>query len=340
MDTAGGDHAAYACGGLIRLTESSDGARTWSVSSVPPPAGEKDLDPQLAADGTTLYLAYTRVVPAEGCGSTGASDVSVWYRTRPLTGGAWSAARQIGEKADHLDALRVVAGTIYVSIHDGEEIVYATLRGTTYRRYAIAHSTQSDAIASLRVGDDGKARVAYEAYDAANDSSAIRYGEFTGAGFSTSLIPGSDEGWAPAMVLGKGDSVYVVWNRSPEPGGCVIRDPEPTDGTYFSTNAGDTWQTSRLSLSVGEAALTVDVVSGQVHALVSGADPNATSPQASASLVYFTEPAGGPWTPTTLLPYEVDSPVIKLDQATGALLVMYAVTPDGGPTQIYAMTRL
>ena len=98
IDGASGDHAAYSCDGLIRLTEARAGSPTWATSSMPLPAGEKDLEPQVAVDGSTLYVAYTRVVPQEGCGSQGFSDVSVWYRSRPLAGGAWSAARQIGEE--------------------------------------------------------------------------------------------------------------------------------------------------------------------------------------------------------------------------------------------------
>ena len=224
------------------------------------------------------------------------------------------------------------AASIHVALHGDASTYYETVHGSTAHRYAIADMTGMFAPA-LRVGDDGKARVAYTL------DAGITFGTFTGSGFSNTHVAGSEEGWAPVMVLGKGDAAYLLWDRSPEPGGCVTRDSEPTDGTYFSTNASGTWQTSRLSLTVGEAALTVDVVSGQVHALVSGFDQNAASPQASASLIYFTGPAGGPWTPTTLLPYAVDTPVIKLDQATGALLVMYAVTSDGGATQIYAMTK-
>jgi hypothetical protein len=101
IDAASGDHVAYSCDGLIRLTEARAGSPTWVTSSIPLPSGEKDLEPQLALDGSTLYVAYTRVVPQEGCGSSGFSDVSVWYRSRALAGGAWSAARQIGQSGEH-----------------------------------------------------------------------------------------------------------------------------------------------------------------------------------------------------------------------------------------------
>ncbi len=237
IDGAGGDHAAYSCDGLIRLTEARAGSPTWATSSMPLPAGEKDLEPQLAVDGSTLYVAYTRVVPQEGCGSTGFSDVSVWYRSRPLAGGAWSVARQIGKSGEHLDALRVVAGTIHVAVHGGASMYYETVHGSTAHRYTIADLTGMSAPA-LRVGDDGKARVAYVPGDG-----GITFGTFTGSGFATSQVTGSEEGWDPVMVLGNGDAAYLLWDRSPAPGGCVTREAEAEDGTYFSTNAGGSWQT-------------------------------------------------------------------------------------------------
>ena len=331
IDAASGDHAAYSCDGLIRLTESRAGSPTWATSSMPLPAGEKDLDPQLAVDGSTLYVAYTRVVPEEGCGSDGFSDVSVWYRSRALAGGAWSVARQIGKSGEHLDALRVVGGTIHVAVHGGASMVYETVHGSTAHRYTIADLTDMS-VPALRVGDDGKARVAYEPGDG-----GITFGTFTGSGFATSQVAGSEEGWDPVMVLGKGDAAYLLWNRSPEPGGCVIRDAEPTDGTYFSTDAGGAWHTSRLTPLVGEASLTVDTSTGTVDAVVSGSD-DYDAPRVEG-FAYFMGPAGGPWVQTMLLPAEVQSPVIKLDTATGALLVMYETTAANGTTQSYVMRR-
>ncbi len=331
IDGASGDHVAYSCDGLIRLTEARAGSPTWATSSMPLPAGEKDLEPQIAVDGSTLYVAYTRVVPDEGCGSQGFSDVSVWYRSRPLAGGAWSAARQVGKSGEHLDALRVVGGTIHVAVHDGASMYYETVHGSTAQRYTIADRTGMSAPA-LRIGDDGKARVAYEPGDG-----GIAFGTFTGSGFATSQVPGSEEGWDPVMVLGQGDAAYLLWDRSPQPGGCVTRDAESTDGTYFSTNASGTWQTSRLTPLVGDASLTVDTSTGTVDAVVSGRD-DYDSPRVQG-FAYFMGPAGGPWAQTTLLPEAVESPVIKLDTATGALLVMYEKTAADGMTRIYEMAK-
>ncbi len=81
----------------------------------------------------------------------------------------------------------------------------------------------------------------------------------------------------------------------------------------------------------------MDTSTGTVDAVVSGSDDY--DYPAVEGCAYFTGPAGGPWTETTLLPHEVGSPVIKLDTATGALLVMYEMSAANDTTQSYAMTR-
>jgi len=337
IDPAGGDHAAYACDGLIRLADSADAGRHWTTTSVPLPAGEKDLKPQLAADGTLLYLAYERVAPAEGCGSTGATDLSVRYRTRALGGGAWSAPRAVGDAGDELDALRVVGGTLHVAVHADAAMAYVTLHGATYHRYPIAVHTDG-AGASLRVGDDGKARVAYEDSDLPADQSQIRYGVFTGSGFSTSAIPGSDEGWDPQVVLGAGDTAYVLWQRSPQPGGCVTREAEAADGTYFATNAGGAWSTTRLTSLAGDASLTVDPATGTVDVVVSGSDEYDVP--SVEGFLFLTRSPDGAWGTTTLSATEVDAPVIRLDPVTGAALVAYTTfEQDGSTAQVDVTTR-
>ena len=62
-------HVASTCGDAIRYAEgTANGA--WSATRFRPPAGRIESGPQLAVDGDTLYLAYTRFVPTEAdtCG--------------------------------------------------------------------------------------------------------------------------------------------------------------------------------------------------------------------------------------------------------------------------------
>ena len=164
-----------------------------------------------------------------------------------------------------------------------------------------------------------------------------RSGRSPGRGSRPPRSPAARRAGIPSWSSATGDAAYLLWDRSPEPGGCVIREAEAEDGTYFATNAGGTWHTSRLTPLVGDPSLTVDTSTGTVDAVVSGSD-DYDSPRVEG-FAYFTGPAGGPWAQTTLLPHEVGSPVIKLDTATGALLVMYEDTAADGTTQSYAMTR-
>ena len=112
-------HVASTCGEAIRYAE---GAATgaWSVTRLQPPARHIEIAPQLAVDGHTLYMAYTRygpVVGAETCGpGVEYADLGVYYRKRALSDGAWSKPRRIGREGDVLDGFRVVDGTIHATV--------------------------------------------------------------------------------------------------------------------------------------------------------------------------------------------------------------------------------
>ena len=323
VDGSGGYHVASGCDGRIHYAVSTDAGATWTETVLQPPADRGELDPQLAVDGTTLYLAYTRVGADEGCGSNGTKDLGVWFRSRKLPAGAWSAARQIGQTDDHVDGLRAVNGTLHLVVEnaaDASGLAYETQAGATYHRYALADASGP----SLRVGDDGKARLVY------GSGASLRYATFNGTGFTSAPIAGSEEGWGPDLVLGPGDVADVLWDRAPTGGGCVTRDAEAADGTYFATNSGGSWQTSRLTQLVGQASLTLDPGTGQVDAVVSGSDEYDVP--AVEGFVFFTRSADGTWASTTLSPTEVESPVIRLDPATGTVLVAYITTATGGST--------
>jgi len=342
VDADGGYHLAAECDERIRYSVSTDGGRTWTTTSFKPPANREEIDPQVAVDGVVLYLAYSRIAPNEGCGQQ-LSDVGVWFRKRTLPSGAWSAPQQLGQTDDQIQGLRVSGGTIYavVATANVAPTYYETLQGSSYHRYTVTQAQQV-APPSLRVGDDGKARIVYEDVNLKDDTDTLLYGVFTGSGFSTSAIPGSDEGWAPELVLGQGNAAYLLWDRSPQPGGCVTRGPEAADGTYYATNESGTWQTTRLTPSVGAASLTLDVPSGRLFALVSGQGrtPDDTDVPAYDGVFYFTKPAGGSWTVTTLLPAPVSSPVIRMNAATGAILVAYIEVGAGDSSyQIHVMTK-
>lgn len=308
IDGAGGSHVASGCRGEIHAMDLD--TDDWDPVKFKPPEARQEFGPQLAVDGDVLYLAYTRVAIDEGaCGDDGLRDVGVYYRTRDLSAGrAWSDPRRIGEIGDSLHALRVVGGTIHAAVgtSDGKRFFYETVRGGSYHRYQIPKATGT---ASLRIGDDGRARIAYEA------GGSLRYGTFTGAGFSSRKIPGTSRGYSPMLVLGANDQPHLMWFRGNKPGGgCAEPDPLPKDGTYYSTLKGGTWRSERLVASQYVAAVTVDTISGRLHVLVSGK---------GGRLVYLTKVGSGAWSKRIVDSAIAGPAVIRLDQPTGRVLVMY-----------------
>ena len=89
-------HTASSCKGAIRYAEGS-ATGAWTVTTLRSPDEHIEAGPQLAVDGNTLYLAFTRFGPvkdADTCGgpySVTYDDLGVYYRTRTLPDGAWSS---------------------------------------------------------------------------------------------------------------------------------------------------------------------------------------------------------------------------------------------------------
>ena len=118
IDGSGTRHLAATCGeaGALRYATSRDGT-AWTVTKLAPPAGRRELDPQLAFSGSTLYLAVTRVALEEGgCGDDGLADLGVWVRSRSLPSGDWSEPTRIGVAGDHLQAFRTSGSTLHATV--------------------------------------------------------------------------------------------------------------------------------------------------------------------------------------------------------------------------------
>jgi len=232
-----------------------------------------------------------------------------------LPHGDWSEPRRIGEIADHLHSLRVTGGTIHATVTNADDgvIYYEMLNDASSQRYEILHATGEVA---LRVGDDGKARIAYEA------AGAIWYGVFTGSGFSSEEIDGSGNGYGPVLVLGAADRPYLLWRRGYQGriGGCSSPDPGPDDGTYLGTKFGDRWQSERLTPAEGVRSLTVDIKTGRVHVLVTG----------ESRLVYRFKSGSDAWSTHTFGALQPSDAVIRREPLTGALLVAYILWESDG----------
>ena len=327
VDETGGDHLASDCGdppSEIRYASSTDGTH-WTTTTFKAPANRLEQEPVLAFDGSTFYLAYTRLAPEEGgCGADGLADVGVWYRTRTLPAGPWSSPQQIGSTRDHLQAFRVSGSVIHATVANEKDgkTWYEIVAGGATHRYELPGAAGSTA---LRVGDDGRARIAFEG------AKGIVFGTFNGGGFKTGLIPGSTGGFDPTLALAPGNTAELLWSRAYHGIGCAEPGPQPEDGTYFATNAGGTWATHKLSGAVGATSLIVDPATGELHALIID----------GRIIDEFDKRAGAAWRKTRLSTTGwVYSPVIRQDPTTGGLVLAYvSQVGSDAPTEIAVMNK-
>jgi hypothetical protein len=337
IDSAGSYHVAASCSvagaafgsedAHVRyFTALADGK--WSTTDLPAPADRWEFDPKLAFHGTTAYLAYSRVLQDGGCGG-GHPDVGVYYRTRTLPDGAWSAPASVGAVGDALYAFREDGGTIFATVHGSDmHIYFETLRGSDFHRYLISDALlDSDAPqAAMRVAADGTARIAYAA------AGGIRFGRFTGSGFSTSTIPGSKpDDFAPLLVLDANDHAHVLWTRYPH-GGCSGTEPPNDAGLYYATNASGPWKAERFTTSDGYASLQVDDANGQVDILMASGD----------ALRYYTKLRSGSWTNTVLsspgTAMNFGNAALARDPARGTMLAVWKGYSETSPG-IYFATK-
>jgi hypothetical protein len=325
IDSGSRYHVASECGGSIVYSASNrDGS--WSSKVFAHPVNRMDLDPQIAFNGQVAYVAFTRIAPDGGCGTLGV-DVGVYYRqTRP--DGSWTDEKRIGAVADGLDSFRVAGGIIHaIVLGAGAEPVmyYEIVDGTSTHRYPISHGFGK---MSLRVGQDGRARIAYAA-----PPGALRYAVFNGSGLSTSVIGGTrEDDQLPALVLDQSNHAHLLWSRMPSLLGCANGEPTPEDGTYYATNASGKWVSGRITTNLGATSLQIDEVTGRIHVLVAG-----------SGVRYYTKLPGGSWGGTKVtsatVPLKSAAAAIRLDPATGRLLIVYLAQQSNALGKVYAITK-
>lgn len=307
IDDTGRRHVVAACGGGIRYLTSRNGT-DWDETPFVPAVDRIETEPQIAVDGDTIYVAYSLLAPLEGgCGDSGLRDLGVYIRSRSRDrqDDEWSDPARIGNEGDRLQGFRAVDGVFHLAVtaSDGRSTFYQSQssRGTT--RIAIPDATST----SLRVGDDGHARIAYAT------GHAIEYARVDGDRLSIRTVAETDETFlkSPSLVLGARDRAYVIWTQTTDPGGgCVGPEPGPLDGTYVAIQSGTGWDTKRITKSQGQTSLTLDPAAGGVDAIVAGGD-----------LTHFSSTGAG-WKAETVPGSKgIGAPVLRRDPATGALVV-------------------
>jgi len=310
IDAAGRSHIVAACGTGLRHSVSTV-AGSWSTTLIGQPSNRMQMDPQVGFDGNVVYIAYSwRAVTEGACGDDGLQDLGVYYRRRTMPDGAWSEPARIGIKDDTLVSFRVEGETLHAVVTNtaDEHSYYVRVEGGVSQRIRLP------AEGSLRVGRDGRARVAYAS------SGTIRIATFTGSGFTSVAIPGSAVADSPVLVLDDQDKAHVVWKRDPlQDAACGMASaPDPKAGMYYATNSSGTWKVQRFSSARGVASLQIAGSTNDVHLVLA----------AGTGLAYYTKTATGPWHSKRLASGWVESPVIRLDPATGRLLVVFIRTDD------------
>ena len=323
-------HVAAACGDTIRYAE---GAATgaWSDKTFRPPTDHVEAGPQLAIDGDTLYLAYTRYGPVTGAETCGPGveyeDLGVYYRTRTLPDGKWSSPKQIGKEDDVLDSFRVADRTIHaVVVPNGRfRSAYEKLTSDAHLRMPLKGAFGGT---SLRVGDDGKARIAYEG------RGDIKLTTIDGSNVSTSTVASKGNLLNPLLVLGGGNQPHLVWTRdATAEAGCAVPDPAPADGTYYGTLVDGKWVTERITKDTGMTSLVLDTDTGIVHVLVGG-NPNK---EGGGRLRHYERAPGGGWTSTPLQSGPAQGGlIIRRDDSDGTLVALFK---DQFEDSVQMMTR-
>ena len=327
IDPSSGYHVAAVCKDRIVYLTSTDGT-AWKQTTLDPPAHPFDVHPQLAVDGDTVYLAYNRLAPEKldgGCGgydNGGVRDVGVYTRSRHLPDGAWSKPAKIGRTGDSLKAFRAVDGVLHLIVSDGAvgQAYYESRSGEELTRIEIPGALT----ASLRVGDDGHARIAYSSY------AGIRYARVGDGRLSIKTVTNPKRMYLidPSLVLGAGDDAYVVWTQIAYPDDmdtCGGDQYGSRDGTYVGTDTSGHWTSTRITRAIGDTAFTVDPSTGRLHALVD-----------TGSMTYYTGIAGKHMTPKKLAGTKgMSDAVIRLDARSGKVVVFARKGNKG----IYVMSK-
>ncbi|HKG56055.1 MAG TPA: hypothetical protein VKA85_02295 [Candidatus Limnocylindrales bacterium] len=322
FDASGRAHIAASCDQkLIYSVGTTQG--TWATTQFDVPANRVEQDPQLAFESNVAWLAYSRLAIGDGgCGDDGLNDVGVFYRKRTLPSGDWSDPKRIGQASDHLMAFRVHGTTLHliVTTQGDGAVYYELVNGSGTHRYRIPGASST----SLRVGHDGRARIAYQA------NGTLRVATFTGSGLSSVKVPATavlDAG----LALDARDHVHLIYSRHADwsTGGCADGgDDDPNAGVYYVTNASGAWRTERLTKELGSVSFQVDAKTGEVRAAL-GLD---------SGMAYYTRAPGGAWRHEKLTANGY-GPVLTRDPASGRLLVVYSGGTGATSEGIYAISK-
>jgi len=285
----------------------------WSAEPMPAPDADAFGAPQVAIDGRRVHIAYTPLEPVfDTCSPDPYMPLGVQVRSRELPDGEWAKPLALGMAGDALQSFRVVGGVIYATVTPAA----GDTTGAVLVRYEDGESTRVEipdaSGTSLRVGDDGRARIAY------STEGAIRVGTIDGDELASEVVAKSQHALfdSPTLVLAPGDVASLVWTQYiVADAGCGGEDRD-TQGTWFATDAGGSWAVGKASDVIGQTSLTIDNARGEAHVLVASDE----------GIRHLVRNGAGEWS-SDLLPGTGVNPVIRVDPASDALVAF--VLTDG-----------
>ncbi len=150
-------------------------------------------------DGDTMYLGTSWLEQTDGgCGDSGLRDTGVHIRSRTLPDGAWSEPVRLGGRGDGLVALRVRDGVVHALVGTPAGVMQYVATGGQGPTGPV--NLPDAGSASLRVGDDGRARIAY------STGPTLYYARVDTDGLHEVKVASSDQTnlMSPSLMLGPG----------------------------------------------------------------------------------------------------------------------------------------
>jgi hypothetical protein len=251
-----------------RLLAGQDGRIAWAFPSL------------IADERGRVHVAVVRYYAWDAPSATG----GIWYLTDAgRSRGDFGAPTRLAGNMATSPSLRVLDGVRYLAYsrcacaigQDEAPLFFKTDRSGSWRREKVADFGLEP---SLRVGADGRARIAYRARQGVRFTTArTRLG-----GFATPVrIPGSGGvSGAPSLALGAGGQAQVAWSAYRDPSGpplafvaapIAVAPAVVRDEVLYARRSRDGWTTPRVLGPGRRLELSLDAV-GRPHVVIGTTD--------------------------------------------------------------------
>ena len=149
---------------------------------------------------------------------------------------------------------------------------------------------------------------------------SIRLVTTDGTGATSTVVASEGKLADPLLALGPGNQPHLIWTRyKNEDGGCGGSALIDAQGTYYGTLKNGTWTAERITKETGATSFALDPNTGAVDVLVNGD----LDPSSGDRLTHYERAPGGGWTATPLRAPVDGGFVIRRDEASGTLVVVF-----------------